>query len=109
RREVLERALQVLGAELLQFGSDCFLPCSGKTIAERRGWVVDLLDEIGVDAAARERIWSGTAASWLRRDALRATPVDDPVEEATEDALSADAPTSESDSDRSLSLRPRCC
>ncbi len=67
RREALERALQVLGAELLQFGSDCFLPCSGRTIAERRGWVEALLDEIGVDASARERIWSGTAAAWLRR------------------------------------------
>lgn len=71
RREALERALQVLGAELLQFGSDCFLPCSGKTIAERRGWVETLLDEIGVDAPARERIWSGTAAAWLRRGTTR--------------------------------------
>lgn len=69
RREALARALQVLGAGLLQFGSDCFLPCSAGTIAERRGWVERLLDEIGVDAADRERIWSGTAAAWLRREA----------------------------------------
>lgn len=73
RRATLERALQVLGAGLLQYGSDCFLPCSADMLAERRGWVEQLLDEIGVDAAGRERIWSGTAASWLRREpAVRA-------------------------------------
>lgn len=65
RREALSRALEVLGPELLQFGSDCFLPCPGAHLAERRGWVIDLLDELLVDAAARERIWSGTAAAWL--------------------------------------------
>ncbi|MGE5386874.1 MAG: amidohydrolase family protein [Betaproteobacteria bacterium] len=65
RLEVLSKALQVLGPELLQFGSDCFLPCSGQEIAERRGWVVDLLAELDVDAAGRERIWHGTAAAWL--------------------------------------------
>lgn len=65
RRQALERALEVLGAELLQFGSDCFLPCSGREIAQRRGWVQALLDEIGVEPETRERIWSGTAAAWL--------------------------------------------
>ncbi|CAN5658673.1 hypothetical protein BH11PSE8_BH11PSE8_24210 [soil metagenome] len=66
RREVLARALETLGAGLLQFGSDCFLPCPGEQIAQRHGWVVDLLDAIGVDdAQARARIWSGTAAAWL--------------------------------------------
>ena len=71
RREALARALEVLGPELLQFGSDCFLPCSGRHIAERIGWVTDLLDELEVDAAARERIWSGTAAAWLGLDPTR--------------------------------------
>jgi predicted TIM-barrel fold metal-dependent hydrolase len=66
RLQVLKLALEVLGGELLQFGSDCFLPCSGRQIAERRGWVVDLLDQLSVDAATRERIFSGTAAAWLR-------------------------------------------
>ena len=66
RLEVLSRALEVLGAGMLQFGSDCFLPCSGRQIAERRGWVVDLLDQLQVDAAARERIFAGPAAAWLR-------------------------------------------
>lgn len=65
RREAMSKALEVLGPELLQFGSDCFLPCPGAHIAERRGWVIDLLDDLKVDTPARERIWSGTAAAWL--------------------------------------------
>ena len=48
RKEALGRALEVLGPELLQFGSDCFLPCSGAQIAERMGWVEALLDELEV-------------------------------------------------------------
>lgn len=65
RLEVLKRALEVLGPGLLQFGSDCFLPCSGAEIAERRGWLVDLLAALEVDAAAQAQIWAGTAAAWL--------------------------------------------
>lgn len=65
RREVLSKALAVLGSELLQFGSDCFLPCSGQHIAERMRWVEDLMNELELDAHARQRIWSGTAAAWL--------------------------------------------
>jgi len=65
RREVLQRALEVLGAGALQFGSDCFLPCPGHEIATRRRWVQELLDELALDEAARAQIWSGTAAAWL--------------------------------------------
>lgn len=65
RLEVLRRSLEVLGPELLQYGSDCFLPCSGRQIAERHGWVVDLFDQLELDVAARDRIFSGTAAAWL--------------------------------------------
>jgi predicted TIM-barrel fold metal-dependent hydrolase len=65
RHEVLAKALEVLGPGLLQFGSDCFLPCPGAEIAERRGWLRNLLAEFDLDAAALERIWSGTAAAWL--------------------------------------------
>ncbi len=65
RHEVLAKALSVLGPGLLQFGSDCFLPCPGREIAERRGWLRDLLAEFELDGAQLERIWSGTAAAWL--------------------------------------------
>jgi predicted TIM-barrel fold metal-dependent hydrolase len=65
RREVLARALGVLGPGLLQFGSDCFLPCPGAELAERRGWLEQLLEDLAVDAAAREAIFWGTAAAWL--------------------------------------------
>lgn len=68
RHDVLAKALEVLGPGLLQFGSDCFLPCPGAEIAERRGWLRDLLSEFDLDAAALERIWSGTAAAWLGMD-----------------------------------------
>ena len=69
RHEVLAKALEVLGPGLLQFGSDCFLPCPGAQIAERRDWLRELLAEFDLDAAALERIWSGTAAAWLGLDA----------------------------------------
>lgn len=68
RHEVLSKALEVLGPGLLQFGSDCFLPCAGAEIAERRRWLRDHLAEFDLDAAALERIWSGTAAAWLGLD-----------------------------------------
>ena len=65
RREVLARALEVLGSGSLQFGSDCFLPCSARELMERRGWVTTLFDELGVIEREREQILSGTAAAWL--------------------------------------------
>ncbi len=65
RREVLARMLDVLGAGSLQFGSDCFLPCSGAHVRERMQWVLELMDELDLGADTRERLWSGTAAAWL--------------------------------------------
>lgn len=65
RLEVLRRALAVLGPDLLQFGSDCFLPCTGAEIAERRGWLHDLLEQLDVPEPARASVWSRTAANWL--------------------------------------------
>jgi uncharacterized protein len=65
RKEVLSRALEVIGAGLLQFGSDCFLPCSAEHIRERMDWVRTLFDELQLDAETSQRIWSGTAAAWL--------------------------------------------
>jgi len=65
RHSVLGNALSVLGPELLQFGSDCFLPCDGAELRRRRDVVDVLFDELTVDAEARARIYAGTAAAWL--------------------------------------------
>lgn len=81
RLEVLRRALEVLGPGSLQFGSDCFLPCPGAQIAERRGWLEALLDELGVDGPTRVQLMGGTAATWLRR------PWTPPVSGAAADAI----------------------
>lgn len=102
RRDALSKALAVLGPELLQFGSDCFLPCPGSQLAERRGWVSGLLDELGVDDKARERIWSGTAAAWLGQYAPA----------SLRDRASADrgVPGDEADTEgRPLRLGTPCC
>jgi len=100
RKEALGRALEVLGPELLQFGSDCFLPCSGAEIAERMGWVHALLDELEVDAAARRRIWGGTASAWLGRG-------DNGARERA--PLSAALATVGDEDGRPLRLRDVCC
>jgi uncharacterized protein len=111
RKEALGRALEVLGAELLQFGSDCFLPCSGAEIAERMGWVHALLDELEVDAGARERIWGGTAAAWLGRDGAAGRGTS-----AATASLAGDRPpgdpadrSADETAGRPLRLRDVCC
>lgn len=65
RREVLHKALAVLGPGLIQFGSDRFFPCSGEHIREAIHQVTTLFDGLDLSTAARARIWSGTAANWL--------------------------------------------
>lgn len=65
RLPALKRALEVLGPELLQFGSDRFLPCPGQALLDARHELEALLDQLEVDAATRERIFHGTAANWL--------------------------------------------
>ncbi len=65
RLDVLNKAIAVLTPELLQFGSDVFLPCSGELIKNRIDDVVTLLDRLDVDTRGRERIMGGTAAAWL--------------------------------------------
>jgi uncharacterized protein len=65
RLEVLKKAIAVLTPGLLQFGSDVFLPCSGKLIKSRIDDVSTLLDQLGIDLPARQRIMGGTAAAWL--------------------------------------------
>lgn len=65
RLPVLRLALDVLGPGLLQFGSDCFLPCPGAELRGRRGWLEALLAELQTPADAQAQIFSGTAAAWL--------------------------------------------
>jgi predicted TIM-barrel fold metal-dependent hydrolase len=67
RETVLRNALAVLGPELLQYGSDCFLPCPAARLRERETALTDVLDALDVDAAARTRLFAGTAAAWLGR------------------------------------------
>ena len=65
RRETVGKALAVLGPGLLQFGSDCFLPCAAGDLLARRSALVEVLDALDVAAAAREQIFGATAAAWL--------------------------------------------
>ncbi|MDQ3920099.1 MAG: amidohydrolase [Acidobacteriota bacterium] len=65
RRPVLRKALAVLGPQLLQFGSDRFLPCAGAHIRAAVEEVRALFDELSLGASDRERIMGGTAARWL--------------------------------------------
>lgn len=66
RSECLRKALAVLTPDLLQFGSDRFLPCSGAHIAAAIAGVRELLGELGAVPAQIDRIMSGTACAWLR-------------------------------------------
>ena len=66
RVDALRKALEVLGADLMQFGSDRFLPCPGDHIRSAIDEVTALFDELSVDACLRQKVMSGTAASWLR-------------------------------------------
>ena len=61
----LRKAIAVLTPELLQFGSDVFLPCSGELIKSRIDEVSGLLEQLDLDKPSRERIMGGTAAAWL--------------------------------------------
>ncbi len=65
RQEVLRRALSVLGPSLLQFGSDRFLPCSGRHIESTLAMARRLMDELGVSATDQQRVVAKTAAAWL--------------------------------------------
>lgn len=65
RENVLRLALGVLTPALLQFGSDCFLPCPGREIAARIDTVRELFDRLDVARHDRDRIFAGTAAAWL--------------------------------------------
>jgi len=66
RLEMLRKALAVLGPELLQFGSDCFLPCEARDFVGRRHELTDLLGELDTPRADIARIMAGTACAWLK-------------------------------------------
>lgn len=80
RREVLRKALDVLGPGLIQFGSDRFFPCTGAHIRVLVEEVLALLDELQVGEADRDRIMAGTAAAWLGLpcEPARSYPAKDP-------------------------------
>lgn len=65
RVDVIGRALEVLGPDLLQFGSDRFFPCAGAHIASGFAEFDAVLDTLGVSDDARHRMLCGTAANWL--------------------------------------------
>ena len=65
RKEVLTKALAVLGPEMLQFGSDRFLPCSGSHIRSMIEEVKTLLDELQVNHVDQEHIFYKTTSNWL--------------------------------------------
>ncbi|WP_119154873.1 amidohydrolase family protein [Caldimonas tepidiphila] len=117
RREVLHKALEVLGPGLLQFGSDCFLPCSGAHLAERVRWVRELLDELEVPQDAREQVWSGTAAAWLGIDPSRRAPPPGrsphrqlhPIADCTRAARTLPDPFSPLSFWSRVRMTPRCC
>ena len=65
RLEVLKRAVAVLGPELLQFGSDRFLPCAGSLLTDAIEDVRSLFGELNLDEVSRRHIMGQTAACWL--------------------------------------------
>lgn len=103
RKEVLSRALSVLGAGLLQFGSDCFLPCPGSELRERRRWLEDLLQELDVPAQNLQRIFCDTAQAWLGPH-----PRADRTTTRHASALHADEPPHQPFM-RRMPWRPMCC
>ncbi|MDQ6618299.1 MAG: amidohydrolase family protein [Pseudomonadota bacterium] len=68
RLEVLQKAVAVLTANLLQFGSDRFLPCSGAHIRSAIDEVHELFDKLDLGSTERARVMGGTAAAWLARN-----------------------------------------
>jgi predicted TIM-barrel fold metal-dependent hydrolase len=65
RLEVLRKALAVLGPEMIQFGSDRFLPCSGEHIRSAIEEVRALLDDLNLEQNGQASIFGTTAAAWL--------------------------------------------
>jgi len=68
RLDVFRKALDVLGPNMLQFGSDRFLPCSGEHIRSAIDEHKALLQELNLDPQGQAAIFGRTAATWLRLD-----------------------------------------
>lgn len=66
RAAMMERAVATLSADLLQFGSDRFLPCPAQSIRDAIEEMQRLLDALELPVEARERVMAGTADAWLR-------------------------------------------
>jgi predicted TIM-barrel fold metal-dependent hydrolase len=66
RLEALRKAISVLGAESLQFGSDQFLPCSGEIIRTKVVETNELFTRLEVSQRERDQMMAGTAAEWLK-------------------------------------------
>jgi predicted TIM-barrel fold metal-dependent hydrolase len=71
REPVFRNALDVLGPEFMQFGSDRFLPCSGAHIRAAIDEVTELFGRLGVSPADQRTVMAGTAARWLRLPASK--------------------------------------
>ncbi len=65
RQEVIGRAWQVLGAELLLYGSDRFLPCTGADLRRAQSEAAAVLDRLGLSDAEARRVFSENARDWL--------------------------------------------
>jgi predicted TIM-barrel fold metal-dependent hydrolase len=66
RKQVVGRAWQVLGAELLIYGSDRFLPCSGADLRQAHSQARALLDGLGLSEREAGLVLAGNAQAWLK-------------------------------------------
>lgn len=66
RLEAVGRAWQVLGAELLLYGSDRFLPCSGSELRQAWRQALELLEELGLADGQVRQVLAENALEWLR-------------------------------------------
>ena len=65
RRQVVGLAWQALGAELLIYGSDRFLPCSGEELRQAHGEARSLLEELGLAREQVRQVLAENALGWL--------------------------------------------
>lgn len=66
RQQVVGRAWQVLGADLLVYGSDRFLPCRGRDLRQAHSQVRALLEGLGLSDGEVRQVLGENALAWLR-------------------------------------------